>query len=98
MNRMDTLEARLKQQARALGFDPVGIAPAGPADGFDRLREWLDRGYAGTMDYLHRNADARRHPASVLPEVRSVVMAGMSYNFDPPEPAAPARRSLQEPA
>ena len=93
MNRMDTLEFRLKRQARALGFDPVGIAPAGPADGFDRLRDWLARGYAGTMDYLHRNADARRDPASVLPEVRSVVMAGMSYNFGPgpgpqPGPAA----------
>ncbi len=76
---MGPLAARLKDQARALGFDRVGIAPATPTDGFDRLRAWLDQGFAGEMAYLHRHAEAHRHPASVLPEVRSVVMAAMSY-------------------
>src|SRR5438477_1426646 len=77
---MELLEERLKRQARALGFGLVGIAPAGPADGFERLRDWLSRGFAGAMDYLPRHADARHHPASILPEVRSVVMVGMSYH------------------
>ena len=75
----DSLETRLKQQARALGFDLVGVAPAAPADGFDRLRDWLARGFAGDMAYMHRHAEARRHPDSILPDVRSVVMLGMSY-------------------
>jgi epoxyqueuosine reductase len=75
-----TLEERLKQQARELGFDLVGIAPAAPADGFEHLRSWLAAGYAGTMDYLHKRAEARRHPSSILPGVRSVVMVAMSYN------------------
>jgi epoxyqueuosine reductase len=74
-----SLETRLKEQARQLGFELVGIAAAAPADGFDRLRDWLDRGFAGEMAYLGRHADARRHPASILPEVRSVVMVGMNY-------------------
>ncbi len=83
---MDPLETRLKQHARGLGFDLVGIAPAGPADGFDRLRDWLDRGFAGEMTYMHRHAEARRHPASVLPVVRSVVMLAMNYKpADEPE-------------
>jgi epoxyqueuosine reductase len=77
---MELLEDRLKARARALGFELVGIAPAAPADGFDRLRDWLARGYAGTMGYLEGRADARRHPSSVLPEVRSVVMVGLNYN------------------
>src|SRR5262245_24865956 len=76
---MVSLEDRIKQQALALGFGLAGIAPATAADGFDRLAEWLDRGYAGEMAYMHRHADARRHPASVLPAVRSVVMVGMDY-------------------
>jgi epoxyqueuosine reductase len=78
---MLSLEIRLKQQARALGFDLAGIAPASPADSFDQLRSWLARGFAGDMDYMHRHAEARRHPASILPEVRSVVMVGLNY-FD----------------
>jgi epoxyqueuosine reductase len=76
-----SLEQRLKQQAHAEGFDLAGIAPAAEADGFGRLREWLGRGYAGEMAYMPRHADARRHPAGVLPEVRSVLMVGMSYEF-----------------
>jgi epoxyqueuosine reductase len=76
---MVPLETRLKQQAQALGFALAGIAPATPADGFDRLCAWLARGYAGEMGYMHRHAEARRHPSSILPEVRSVVMVGMNY-------------------
>jgi epoxyqueuosine reductase len=76
---MTSLESRIKEQAHALGFELVGIAPATPADGFDHMREWLDRGYAGEMGYMHRQAEARRHPDSILPEVRSVVMVGMNY-------------------
>jgi epoxyqueuosine reductase len=76
---MQSLEVRIKEQARALGFELVGIAPAMPADGFDRLRAWLDEGFAGDMAYMSRHSEARRHPASILPEVRSVVMVGMNY-------------------
>src|SRR5205085_15654 len=76
---MAPLEDRIKEQARALGFELAGIAPATPADGFDRLRAWLDRGFAGDMGYMEHHAEARRHPSSILPDVRSVVMVGMNY-------------------
>jgi epoxyqueuosine reductase len=82
---MGTLEARLKQHAHALGFALAGIARAGPAEGFDRLRDWLERGYAGEMGYMHRHGEARRHPASILPEVRSVVMLAMHHGSQPDE-------------
>jgi epoxyqueuosine reductase len=88
---METLEARLKGQAHALGFELAGIAPAAPADGFERLRDWLARGFAGEMEYMRRHAEARRHPASVLAEVRSVVMVGMSYAPDGPSSPSSAK-------
>lgn len=76
---MSSFEERLKEQARLLGFDLAGIAPAAPADGFDRLCDWLDHGYAGDMSYMERHRDARRHPAAVLANVRNVVMVAMNY-------------------
>ncbi len=76
---MATLEDRLKQQAQTLGFELVGIAPATESDGFARLRDWLGCGFAGTMEYMQRRGDARRHPSSILPDVRSVVMVAMNY-------------------
>jgi len=76
---MTPLERRIKEQAHALGFELVGIAPATPADGFDRMRDWLNQGFAGEMGYMYRQAEARRDPSSILPEVRSVVMVGLNY-------------------
>jgi epoxyqueuosine reductase len=66
-------------RAHELGFELVGVAPATPADGFDRLRDWLDRGCAGEMAYMERTAEARKDPSSILANVRSVIMVGMSY-------------------
>jgi epoxyqueuosine reductase len=88
---MAALEANVKRWAHDLGFELAGIAAATPADGFDRFRAWLDQGFAGDMTYLHRHAEAHRHPAAVLPEVRSVVMLGMNYKpAEEPAEAAPA--------
>jgi epoxyqueuosine reductase len=74
------LETRLKHRACQLGFDRCGIAPAVAADGFARMHEWLARGYAGEMRYMDAQAEARRHPASILPDVKSVIMLGMVYS------------------
>src|SRR5262245_38627469 len=91
---MASLEDRIKEQAHALGFELAGIARATPADSFDRLRGWLEQDYAGTMAYLHRQAEARRHPASILPEVRSVVMLAMNYQPGEQDPLASRRASV----
>ena len=76
------LEPLLKDYARSLGFERCGIAPAAPSDGFDRLKEWLARGYAGEMAYLVHREQARQHPSSILSDVRSVIMVGMVYSSE----------------
>jgi epoxyqueuosine reductase len=79
------LTAGLKDLAREIGFDLVGIAPAVSPPGYPALREWLDRGFAGEMHYLPRREAAYAHPQSVLPNVRSVVMTASNYKTaDPP--------------
>jgi epoxyqueuosine reductase len=88
---MLSLEERLKGQARRLGFDLVGIAAAAEADDFGHLCAWLEHGYAGAMGYMHRHAEARRHPGSILPEVRSVIMVGLNYKPAEEPPAGAAR-------
>jgi epoxyqueuosine reductase len=75
-----SLAARLKERARQLGFELVGIAPAAPADDFPHLEDWLAKGFAGEMAYMHRHGAARQHPDAVLQEVRTVVMLGMNYH------------------
>lgn len=76
---MDSLEERLKAEARRLGFDLVGIAPAVAPPGFHRFDRWLRRGQAGEMAYLEKHRDAHAHPRSVLADVQSVIVVGLNY-------------------
>ncbi|HVW01633.1 MAG TPA: tRNA epoxyqueuosine(34) reductase QueG [Planctomycetaceae bacterium] len=81
----------LKTEARRLGFDLVGIAPAAAPGSYAAFGEWLDRGFAGEMQYLPNRREAYAHPDSVLEGVRSVVMLGMNYRTT--EPAASVQGS-----
>jgi epoxyqueuosine reductase len=84
--------ARVKQLARALGFDRVGIAPAEPGPHAGFLRDWLARGHAGEMAWLARRVEARIDPRLVLPEARSAIAVGVFYEPSaPPTTPAPAR-------
>lgn len=70
----------IKEQAHALGFDPVGIVPATvlTAEGA-HLREWLERNLHGRMDYLARHAEMRIDPDQLMPGTRSIVCVALNY-------------------
>ena len=76
--------ADVKRQAAACGFDLCGVAPATGHMELRFLREWLDRGYAGEMQYLHRTAERRADVREVLQTARSVVSLGTVYNTASP--------------
>ena len=75
--------AAIKEQARTLGFDLAGVAPAAALPELDRLATWLERGYAGEMTYLHRSAETRRDIRHFLPSARSVIVTGTVYYTEP---------------
>ena len=66
--------------ARALGFQAVGIAPASgaPADAA-ALRQFVQLGYAGDMEWLPRTAERRASPQALWPAARSIVVVGVNY-------------------
>jgi len=74
----------IKAKARDLGFDLCGIAPADSFPELAFLREWLQRGYAGTMEWMARSADRRADVRQVVPGARSVIVTGTLYNTDRP--------------
>jgi epoxyqueuosine reductase len=77
---MHQLAAEIKQRARALGFDLVGIAPASVSQYRDYFRQWLDDGQHGTMAYLANRFDERTDPVTYLPGARSVVCLAVNYH------------------
>jgi epoxyqueuosine reductase len=73
------------------GFDAIGVAaPDGAGAAADRFRAFLAAGRHGEMDWLATTADRRTDPRVLWPEVRSVIMLGMSYG-----PAANPMEALQ---
>ncbi len=86
------LTDRLKAEAARLGFDQVGIAPAVMPAGFGYYEEWLSRGFASGMAYLHRQRQARAHPNAILEGVRSLVVTSIVYRHpDTDEATGPTR-------
>ena len=75
----------IKARARELGFDLVGVAPAGPTLEAAFYPEWLRRGFHGRMTYLEgRRGEMRGDSRTLMPSARSVICVGLVYNT--PEP------------
>src|SRR5450759_4950616 len=74
-----SLTQRIKSRAIELGFDLVGIAPAGVAPHAKEYADWVAAGMAGEMAYMSRDPDRRSDLRRVLPNARSVIVVGLSH-------------------
>ena len=70
----------VKQLARQIGFDLVGITPAAPLHNGEHYRAWIAAGYGGEMRYLRRNLELRLAPQKLLAGARSIVCVGLNYH------------------
>jgi len=74
------MAALIRSSAAAQGFVACGFAPADAAPRLrERLQAWLAAGMHGDMLWMEQRADQRADPATLWPEVRSVIMLGMAY-------------------
>jgi epoxyqueuosine reductase len=99
-----TVHDQIVALARNAGFSTAGIAPVPlpgePADDpelsqFEPYFEgWIERGYAGEMEYLKRRDQDNRLLRSSLriavPWARSVIVCAANYNADAPKSIDPA--------
>ena len=74
-----SVEARVKQWGRELGFDAIAVAGTDLAAEEARLMEWLGRGWHGEMDYMARHGARRARPAELVPGTTSVITARLNY-------------------
>ncbi|MFN2454825.1 MAG: tRNA epoxyqueuosine(34) reductase QueG [Pyrinomonadaceae bacterium] len=74
------LSRKIKQSARELGFDKVGIVCAEPlTKERARLEEWLQRGFQGEMQWMAREPEKRTDPRLLFPAARSVIVVALNY-------------------
>jgi epoxyqueuosine reductase len=85
--------AWIARNAAEIGFDLCGVARVENWPEIDRMSDWLTRGYAGEMNYLH---DPRRQtPAAVLAGAQSVIICAMNYNT--PQPLSIEAAAINDP-
>jgi len=88
------LKAALAGEARALGFDCLGITgPERIADAGQFLHAFLELGAHGDMDWLAVRPERRADPRQLWPDVRSIIMLGVNYGPDENPLAVLAQRT-----
>lgn len=77
-----SLTRAVKEKARALGFDLVGIAPVRESEHAGFYRRWIADGRHGEMAYLARTdaVERRLDPRSAWPALRSAIVVGLGYD------------------
>lgn len=77
----DTLRALIDREAASSGFDDVRVTAPDrlPPQTAARLAHFLAEGRHGDMDWLAQHEERRGDPRALWPQVRSIVMLGMSY-------------------
>jgi epoxyqueuosine reductase len=77
------LRRRLIAQARALGFDQLGVtSPEASAERAQYFHDFIAAGLHGDMDWLAREPQRRTDPRTLWSEVRSIIMLGVNYGPD----------------
>ena len=91
-----SLSQDIKHKTIELGFDLLGVTDASPIDAeqAEIFAEWLKSGFAGQMDYMHKNLQKRLDPSKLLENAQSVIVVGLNYTPPkhkpkPPDTAAP---------
>jgi epoxyqueuosine reductase len=77
------LKEALAREARALGFDCIGVtAPDAITEAARHFHDFLASGAHGDMDWLAQNPERRADPRALWSDVRSVIMLGINYGPD----------------
>ncbi len=85
----------IRKWARELGFEQAGIADCDLSLAESRLRDWLDKGYHGEMDFMAAHGTRRTRPHELVAGTRRVISVRMNYM---PGEAADPGQVLDDPA
>lgn len=92
MTEQAQISLAIKNEALRLGFSACGFAKAGPLpEDQQRLENWLQEGYNGSMKYMENHFEKRTDPTKLVDGARSVISLLLNYYSGEKQvdPAAP---------
>lgn len=76
----------IRDRARALGLEPVGVVRVDGDDGLwpaeQRLRDFVAQGRHGDMDWMETHLERRVHPRALWAEAKAAIVVGLNYGPD----------------
>lgn len=76
---MKELHNKLSDWAKSFGFQQLGVSDINLAESEEKLREWLEAGFHGSMDYMSRHGTKRTRPNELVPDTIRVITLRMDY-------------------
>ena len=82
---MSSLVAGIKEAARGLGFEVVGITSVEPLARDDAaFQDWREAGFAAGMQYMTRNTHLHARPNALVPQALSLITLAINYYAEAP--------------
>jgi epoxyqueuosine reductase len=78
-NAFSQLTTDIRDWARELGFQQVGVSDLNIAEDEERLMRWLEQGRHGEMQYMQRHGRRRARPQEIVPGTVRVISVRMDY-------------------
>jgi epoxyqueuosine reductase len=77
--RLPALAAQIKAWGKELGFAQLGVTDIELGCHEERLLNWLEKGFHGSMSYMERHGTRRSRPGELVPGTLRVISARMDY-------------------
>ncbi len=78
-----SISIEIKKKAIEIGFDKVGISKVDLLKNEEeKLSEWLNKKFHGTMSWMEKNFEKRIDVSNVLPNAKSIVSVALNYQTD----------------
>ncbi|WP_461535790.1 tRNA epoxyqueuosine(34) reductase QueG [Spongorhabdus nitratireducens] len=78
-NELQVLTQDIKRWGRELGFQDVGITDIDLSDHEAHLKNWLDQGLHGDMEWMAAHGNKRSRPAELVPGTLRIISLRMDY-------------------
>jgi epoxyqueuosine reductase len=82
---MPGLKADIERWSKDLGFQRVGVSDIDLAVAGQRLSQWLEKRFHGSMGYMQRHGRKRSRPDMLVPGTARVISVSMDYLPEPQE-------------
>ncbi len=76
---LTNIAEKAKSLALEMGFQQAGIADIELGEDASRLHQWLEAGYHGNMDYMHKHGSKRYKPEQLVPGTLCALVVRMDY-------------------